>query len=336
MGGLALKNTFTRRYSRTEFGVISKELVEILKNTFVNVEIPLFFSKKESFGDIDIIVSMENYNGNMQAYITDTFQPNEIFHNGNAWSFDYKEIQVDLITCSKEDFNSNYHYLAYNDLGNFIGRIAQKLGLKYGQEGLWYNHYFKDQKIGKVMISKDYPKIFEFLGFDYDRWLQGFETLEDIFEYVIHSPYFDAEMFELQNLNKINRERNAKRKSYMSFLDYIHENYADKTYQYDDKTVSVARANRYFPEARMTEHIRHLEYLECKKLYIKTKFSGETVMKRYGMKGRTLGNALNGFKEWIYGSKHMLKYSNYDEYILNTSTEDIFIEFEKYYKDVLT
>jgi len=60
---------------------------------------------------------MDGFYGNMNDYIDATFKPNEIFHNGNAWSFDYKELQVDFITCADEDYDSNYHYLAFNDLG---------------------------------------------------------------------------------------------------------------------------------------------------------------------------------------------------------------------------
>lgn len=65
-------------------------------------------------------------------------------------------------------------YLSYNDLGNFIGRIAHGLGLKYGQEGLWYEHMFKNMNVGAVMISQNYPKIYEFLGLDFKRWEEGF------------------------------------------------------------------------------------------------------------------------------------------------------------------
>lgn len=110
---------------RQEFEDVKNELFEVLSKDFVRYDIPRFFHNKESFGDIDIIVSMENFKKNMRVYIEETFKPNEIFHNGNAWSFDYKELQVDIITCSAEDFDSNYHYLAFNDLGNFIGRLAQ-------------------------------------------------------------------------------------------------------------------------------------------------------------------------------------------------------------------
>ena len=333
MGGHALKNTFTRRYTRSEFDSVSKELINALLKTFEKAEVPLFFSSKESFGDIDILVSMDNnkLNVDMSDYINKTFIPNEIFHNGNAWSFDYKEVQVDIITCSGEDFDSNRHYLAFNDLGNFIGRITQKLGLKYGQEGLWCNHYFKEQKIGKIMISKDYPKIFEFLGFDYNRWLEGFETLEDVFEYVINNEQFDAEMFELQHLNKINRERNAKRKSYMSFLEYISENHSDRTYTFPEKKVSIDRANRFFPEARMIEAMRKLEYLHCQKLYIKSKFSGGVIMSRYGIQGKALGKALSGFKEYIVNFEN----KSFDEFVLESITDDIYDKFEIYYKEVL-
>ena len=124
MGGLALKNTFTRRYERAEFDELSQDLLGTLSNTFKRVAMPLFYKNKLSFGDADIILSMEGFDGNMRTYIEDTFSPNEIFHNGNCWSFDYKELQIDLITVAGEDFDSNYNYLSYNDLGNYIGKIA--------------------------------------------------------------------------------------------------------------------------------------------------------------------------------------------------------------------
>ena len=125
MGGRALKSVQTRRYERAEFDEISVELMDMLKPDFKRVAMPLFYKNKQSFGDADILLSMQGFDGNMRRYIEETFNPNEIFHNGNCWSFDYKELQVDLITVAAEDFDTNLMYLSYNDLGNFIGRIAQ-------------------------------------------------------------------------------------------------------------------------------------------------------------------------------------------------------------------
>jgi len=268
-GGLALKTAHTRRYERAEFDEISKELIDILKKDFKRVAMPLFYRNKKSFGDADLIVSMDEFNRNVHDYIMETFNPTEIFHNGNCYSFDFKELQVDLITLAPEHFDSNEMYLSYNDLGNFIGRIAQGFGLKYGQEGLWYEHYYKGMNIGRIPISKNYRAIFEFLGLSYERWEAGFDELEDIFAYIATSPYFNWEMFQLNKLNKINRDRNLKRKSYMSFLEWMDKNVADDQHKYEFKDTYLDNKNTYindiddhFPEARVISEIRRLEYEE--------------------------------------------------------------------------
>jgi len=335
MGGRALKNTYTRRYERQEFEDIKNEIFDILSKTFDRYDIPRFFAKKETFGDIDIIISMEGYYGNMNDYIDATFEPNEIFHNGNAWSFDYKELQVDFITCSGEDFDSNYHYLAFNDLGNFIGRLAQSIGFKYGQEGLWYNHFSDANTKTKIMVSKDYPKIFEFLGLDYQKWVEGFDTLEDIFEYTMTSSLFNPEMFKLSQLNKINRERNLKRASYMAFLDYIEDKPAHP--EYNPNTVSLAKENVIemirdkdgFPEANIDLRLVEIEYEAAKKKLINTKFNGKMIMNKYGLEGKELGEAIKNFKGYFCAvNLKDVSDDTFNELIIKSSVDIIFKSFE--------
>jgi len=330
MGGLALKNTVTRRYEREEFETISLELTNTLKQVFKRVEMPLYYKDKESFGDADILVSTENFHINMRDYIVEVFAPNEIFHNGNCWSFDYKELQVDLITVSEEDFDTNYNYLSYNDLGNYLGKIAHGFGVKYGQQGLVYDHYFRGSKIGRITVSKDYDKIYGFLGLSYDRWKEGFNSLEEIFAFVSESPFFNWEYLQLENNNRINRERDVKRKSYMSFLDYIDKNCKDDDHRYPyekDKSVYIDMLAELFPESNITMEIRRMEYEECKSLYIKAKFNGGEVMRRFGLKGKELGDALTGFKSVM---NNLVPAEDYEFYILNTSSEEIYNDFENY------
>ena len=336
MGGRALKNTTTRRYEKEEFVNLSERLLEHLRKDFHKAVVPLYYRNKETFGDIDILVSLgfNDAEFDMRGYIETNFKPNEIFHNGTCWSFDFEEIQIDIITCNPEHFDSNFMYLSYNDLGNFIGRIAHGFGLKYGQEGLWYEHTFKNKNIGKVLVSKDYSKIFSFLGLSFERWEKGFDNLEDIFTYIAESPYFNWEMFQMDQLNKINRDRNKKRASYTSFLEWMEENVADDNHAYkfaEDKTSYFIKIDDSFPEANIVTEVRRLEYLECKKLYIQSKFNGGDVMRRYGFEGKELGDKLNNFKSYI-----IYKYDcNYEEYIINTDTFDIYLDFEKYLKNEL-
>jgi hypothetical protein len=328
MGGLALKNTFTRRYQRDEYDALEQEVFAIVRKTFKRCDTPRFFESKESFGDMDLIVSTEGFNvGDIRKYIEETFKPNEIFHNGHCYSFDYKELQIDLMYVSPEDYDSNYHYLAFNDLGNFIGRIAQSMGLKYGQEGLWYNHFQNGQKVGKIMISKDYPKIFEFLGLSYEKWVEGFDSLEEIFEYIIQSPNFDSEMYQMSNLNKINRDRNLKRKSYMSFLDYIENNYPNVFGPGHDKDKVLKDASIFFGCDVFTE-IKRFEYESAKRDYITAKFNGHMVMEKYGLKGKELGDAIKSFREYHF-NRHMAGFESYDEFIINENEDTIWASFEE-------
>ena len=330
MGGRALKGTFPRRYERQEFEDISKELTERLQLTFKRVDVPLFYKNKKTFGDADIVVSLEELDDefNMREFITTEYAPNEIFHNGNCWSFDYKELQIDIITVSGEHYDSTLMYLSYNDLGNFIGRLAHGLGLKYGQEGLWYEHNFKGSNIGTIMISKDYPKIFNFLGISYDRWAEGFDELEDIFKYISESKFFNWKMFQLKELNKINRDRNMKRASYTSFLEWMDANVADEEHEYKfekDKTLYFNLLNETFPESDLVTQVRRLEYLECRRLYIQSKFNGGDVMRKYGLKDKKLGDALSGFKEYVAA-----EFGSYNDYIIHNETHQIYGDFEKF------
>lgn len=335
MGGRALKSVETRRYSREEFDRVSKELIDILQLRFDRASVPLFYNNKETFGDIDIIVDTKctstlNFDDSIRKFIENRFKPNEIFHNGNAFSFDYKEVQVDLICVKPEDFDSNYHYLAFNDLGNFIGRLAQSIGLKYGQEGLWYNHYSDENTKDTIIVSKDYPKIFEFLGLDYDKWIEGFDTLEEIFAYVMTSSLFNPEMFQLKELNKINRERNLKRASYMSFLEFIKNKGPHP--EYNKNVVALTKENVIgvirdaFPECNIDLHLAEINYKHARKVLVRTKFNGGIIKEKYSLEGKELGNSIKNFKNYIHSIFYEM---DFDDFILTYDSEYIWNLFEQ-------
>ena len=329
MGGRALKNTETRRYQRGEFEILSNELFSILRQTFDRVEMPLFYKNKQSFGDADILVTMPAHNWHMRDYIQDTFNPNEIFHNGNCWSFDYKELQVDLITTSEEDFDTNLFYFSYNDLGNMVGRLAHGFGLKFGQEGLWLEYYFGGNHVGDIQVSKDFRKIYEFLGLSYDRYLEGFDELVDIFEFITTSPYFNWKKFQLSELNKINRDRNKKRTSYVSFLEWVDNNVADSNHEYeyyDDKSLYFSDIINTFPDANILIEMRRMEFEYARNRYIKAKFNGGDVMRKYGFQGKELGDILNGFKNFV----EVYYVDFFDNFLLAYDVEDIYAKFDTY------
>lgn len=114
-----------------------------------------------------------------------------------------------------EDFQTCRDYYTYNDLGNLIGRVAHKMGMKFGHLGLLYPLRDGDHLIAELVVTRDTRQALEFMGYDFDRWNQGFDQLTDIFEFAASTPYFNPEAFTLENLNHRNRTRNRKRNTFI-------------------------------------------------------------------------------------------------------------------------
>ena len=328
MGGKALKTAYTERCDDDKYKRLSKELVEILDNVLDNVHVVKNYTSKKTHGDIDIICGTMvdiNYND----LINTLFKPNEIFHNGNCYSFDYDKTQIDLITCSNDDYDAYSHYYDYG-LGNYLGKIAQSIGLKYGSEGLWYNYYLGSNEKHKIIVSTDFRKIYTLLGYNYDIFLNGFKDIEDIYDYVTTSKYFTPRIFKIENLSRINRGRDARRKSYMGFLKYI-KRYTDNV-KYDyDKTLAlrldpIKTINSNFPEANIDLELMKYDYLHYRRKYIRAKFNGKHIIKKYGFKGKKLGSVMGNFKNYI---KIIYDELSYEDVILKCDIDYIYNLFEQ-------
>lgn len=324
MGGNALKKTYTRRYSREEFDLIHQEILSILIKFFRNVDVPKFYQNKDSFGDIDFVCSDPIKSGiDIKEFLKNEFGYNEIFINSNTYSFDYRCFQVDLIIVGSDLYETTLKYLNYNDLGNLVGKVAHKFGLKYGTFGLKYPYRLDGKMMGDIEISKDHRKVLEFLGFDPDVYDRGFNDLNEIFEYVVSSKYFDPWMFDLENLNRINRERDKKRKTYSEFLKYVEKFKEGKTredyyYFHPDKRVYLGLIDETFPGT--LRKYRNLEKKEERKRLVSSLYNGNILMNRFGLSGKDLGSAIGKFEK-SFESKEVL-----ENWIIEVSDTDIILD----------
>jgi len=139
MGGNALNFQTRRVESSAEFRTLVNEVLHILTRELSWRAVPVrWYHTKESFGDMDILVDSDIIDPNWVDVVLEKFQPKDHFKNGSCLSFDYKDVQVDLILAPAKEFEFSYYYFAWNDLGNFVGRTAHRLGFKFGHDGLWY------------------------------------------------------------------------------------------------------------------------------------------------------------------------------------------------------
>ena len=305
MGGNALKNTFTRRYQRDEYLALEQDVIDKVKlATNQPTETLKAFRTKESFGDMDVLTMSTNMD--YLKMITDTFAPNQIHKNGSVYSFDYKELQIDLIVTPENEYETSINYFAWNDLGNLMGRIYKKMGFKYGHKGLYYVVRDGDCTFKEILVSSDSERIFKFGNYDFERFLQGFDTLDEIFEYTTSSRYFNKEIFLLHNRNHRARVRDAKRPSYNAFLKYCETLDGDNNYQWTDSLTKGHFIKR--PEMQYFLDLAFCAFPSFEKRYkqahaelkrnveYKKRFSGERVMYLTGLYRNELGKFMSFMK----------------------------------------
>lgn len=331
MGGNCLKHygVNTVRLNREEYLELEKELFDKIREAGVEIHKLPFYRKKETFGDLDAVVKFDP-SINLREIIQNQFAPRKISVNDGVFTFDYQNFQCDLICRKESDLPCVIHYLSWNDLNNLVGRTAHHMGLNHGWQGLRFPIRQKlfeenvndssDHVIETLVLSRDPKEIMEFLGYDYEIYLRGFDTLEEIFLYAVSTPYFCGKNFRLENLNHQNRTRNRKRTVFMEFLKWLEANPEyDKEFNFGRKRDWIDTIDKKWPIKNRIEEVRE-EFLNNKEL--SAKFNGRHVMELTPLRGKELGSILGNYRN----SK-----TNWKEFVENNSSENIKIDFMSYY-----
>ena len=308
MGGNALKKANTRRYQAGEYHALVKEVRDKLLWGYRGWEDKGFgrvnqaesiaaYRSKESFGDMDVLYTTLSEDPVDIWFVRETFSPKEICQNGSVISFDYKELQIDLIHSTSDRFEYAKNYFAWNDLGNLIGRIAHQFGLKHGHRGVTLPLRDGDQQFAEIVLTTDHSTALRFMGLDPDRFNEGFENLREIFDFVTASHYFNPEVYKLENLNTIAKTRDRKRPTYNAFLEHT-KDWKGHTWTNPhklDKKMWIPFILDQFPEAR-PDFDRAMEKLVFQQ-FIKTKFNGTLVSEITGLVGKDLGYFMQHVRE---------------------------------------
>lgn len=316
MGGLAIKNAVTRRYQKDEFDAILPIILEKAKKLFSDAVSTTYFKSKDSFGDADILCLVDKpITVNVKDWIINEFNSKEVVQNSHVYSFEFNELQVDFILTPLSSWETSKIYFSYNDLHNLVGKIAHKFGLKWGYDGLIMPYRIDGKMLGEVVVTKDHREALAFLGFDVARYDDGFDNLDQIFDFVTSSKYFNPWMFDFETLNRINRERDKKRKTYASFVEHVapmkERGIEAYHYFYTDKRVYLGLIDHYFPG--FLKEYRQLEKLEERKRAVHELCNGNLFMKHFDISGAELGTAIGNFEKH-FGSRKLL-----EDYVLATN-----------------
>lgn len=304
------------------------KFVGALKLAFPNsrVEPVKAYRTKQSFGDMDVLVEVvDDASGtNRHDVLTKTFNPNEMVKNGSVVSFDYKEFQVDVLFTPTEEYQTSVDYFAWNDLGNFVGRLSHKLGFKFGHDGLKFVFRDGTYLFRELVVSRDTKKTMEFLDLDYDRYVQGFDTMEDVFKFASASKYFNKQMYNEENRNHRSNVRDKKRKNYHDFVVWMNETPGLPEYPWADlKEQGGPKFKDQFMQLAFDHFDGFKEQFEKtladfeQAAMVKEKFNGLLVSEWTGLTDKQLGEFMKKFKSQFL-TKH-----DFDKWVLDHSQEHL-------------
>ena len=309
MGGNAIKDA--TRISKSQYEELSRSINQI-STSHGRFNIIPSYNNKSDFGDMDILCETVE----VRDHLIETLKPYEVIKNGPVRSLailvDNKPFQVDLILSNTEDYEFSYCYFSFNDLGNLIGRIAHKVGFKFGHDGLHYVLRDVDDQsrvVDTLCLTKDFFHALEFLGYpdSYQTKLMfhnGFNNLEDIFHFVTTSAFFAKDLFPLEHRSHRARVRDAKRPTYTKFLKWIDENQPADNFDWAEikfindlyKKTFVFRAFAEFPKFEDDINRIYGKYEQDK--VNQKKVTGKDIMEVLGVReSEEVGRLLDKFKD---------------------------------------
>lgn len=313
MGGNAIKQFGEAvRLLDAEYQEISLDIIARISNDVEQAFVIPSYTNKESHGDMDVIVTTDFWSSTTREKISDKLNAVGFIKNGEATSYavpldDGRLFQLDIISVPKESAEFAYHYFSYNDLGNLIGRVAHRVGFKFGHRGLEYivrDPENSNHVVTEISVTKNFTDAIEFLGYDPDRFSNGFDSLDEIFEYAMSSHLATREIYLLENRNNTSRTRDRKRKTYMSFLKYLEERQVGELVpvtQEEKASLRVDYLKRSFKFYLFRQQYQQAMDNFYKEKKLKKYFNGKVVGEITGLSGKELSKFMTSFRE-SYGN----------------------------------
>ncbi len=316
MGGNNLPGIVTSRKSSDEYEIIKTEILKVLNDNNIICNVPYSVPGKKDYGDLDVICF---YRDDILDFIKRIFVPDVVtptISNGKLFNVSFNigkdtiiptirnhnDFQIDFIFCYS-NMDMYMFYFSYGDLGSILGRISNAYGLKLGESGLFMNYNSVTLVLDyqntpdKIYFSDNPREICQYFKLDYDSWLKGFDTAEEIFNFAISSEFFSKDIFRTLNID--HRRRLRLRPMYMNFLKYINvdsEQIKNASETHGEVIQNLQpEAISYFNKWDIVNETKRMRLKDRER---NEKYNGHIFMK-LGYKGKDIGMMKNRFEQYI-------------------------------------
>lgn len=305
MGGNALSYK-SYRLTRLDYDSVANICTKKLESFYPGKRVHAIeaYRSKETFGDLDILIENTGFDPFNAAKELGAI---EVVRNGPVTSIgvlirpelETKEdnvFQVDFITIAPESFDYAKNYFSFNDQGNLVGRLFHAAGFSHRHDGLFYYFRDGDYKFREIPLTKDYETALFFMGYDPEKFKEGFDTLDEMFKFIASSEFFNKEIFLLENRNAQSRVRDRKRPTYTAFLKWCEETPGLNNFKFpSEKKEWHKHLDKFFPGFNESYAKCERDLVELRE--VKDKFNGALVSEWTGLEGKDLGQLMAAWKK---------------------------------------
>lgn len=266
------------------------------------------YREKTTFGDLDLLVQQEAVDAigkevivsELGALLGHDLPYHQVhpkapqFHTALPLE-EGGALQIDFQMIPEITFDYAKDYFAWNDLSKLMQLLGRTMGgINFGVDGMSRSVKHNGQVIGHVTFTRNFNEALDFLGFDVERFNQGFNNLEAMYKFVAKHPRFNTSIYQWENRTSRGRGQDMDRPTYLGFLEWMKDRVLPVDEPVDDIDW-VAKAYDRFPSAHAERDALFAELAALESFRVR--FNGGVVTKITGLRGVPLGEFMKAYRK---------------------------------------
>ena len=284
--------------TKDSYTTLSNFILPLLQLYFRTVAIPPEAPGKLTYGDLDIMVSkpldLRPHDAILQLCSNALGSKCKAFiynvpTSNIAVTIDGVIVQVDVHVVEHDDvWEVDYWMHSWGDMGMIVSSVIKAWGFRLSaSRGLWVD--VPDH--GSFILSLSMERIATFLGLDWEGYLRGFETTEDLFEWM-EGIKVNREKVGVKSKGKLEKRVHNDRPMWVAYWSRG-EDTAYEASNEEQREV-FQQAIDYFGKRKELEDI--MDEISRNRI-AKEKFNGKRVMEWTGANGKKLGVLMKELRE---------------------------------------
>lgn len=207
--------------------------------------------------------------------------------------FELNSVQIDIMINDEKHMDFATCFYSYNDLSSlFIKKICSTKNLMLTTSGLYFDLKDNENKfVSKILVTDSFNEVLELFDFDVNIFRSGFKSIDDIFDFIVSSKYFNSGKFNKNLFNKVDLLSYSSRPVFKSIVDRLNSNEVLPA-RYDNDFL----LNSFHMLPQFKKRIIDREIIEKNRLVSKELFNGGIVSKITGLSGENLGKLMQSIR----------------------------------------